>query len=57
MALYVLDSSAEILGLSQMRGVCKALSGAAGLLTAVIICILMVFIITTVVILVAGRGE
>ena len=57
MALYVLDSSAEILGLSQMRGVFKALSGAAGLLTAVIICILMVFIITTVVILVAGRGE
>ena len=57
MALYVLDSSAEILGLSQMRGVFKALSGVAGLLTAVIICILMVFIITTVVILVAGRGE
>ena len=57
MALYVLDSSAEILGLSQMRGVFKVLSGAAGLMTAVIICILMVFIITTVVILVAGRGE
>lgn len=57
MALYLLDSSAEILGLSQMRGVFKALSDAAGLMTAVIICILMVFIITTVVILVAGRGE
>ena len=57
MALYVLDSSAEILGLSQMRGVFKALSDAAGLLTAVIICILTVFIITTVVILSAGKGE
>lgn len=55
MSLFVLNSAAEISGVSQMCGVFKSVSKAVGMLTAMMFCVLTVFIISTVVILLAGR--
>ena len=55
MSLFVLSSAADIAGVSQMGGVFKSVSKAVGMLTAMLFCVLTVFIISTVVILLAGR--
>ena len=53
---FVLSSFAEVLGLSQMTGLFKSISKTAGMLTALVLCVLTVFIISTVMLLLAGRG-
>ncbi len=55
-SLFLLSSVSEILGLAQMTGLLKAVSKCAGMLTALLLCVLTVFIITTVIILLAGKG-
>lgn len=55
-SLFLLSSVSEILGLVQMTGLLKAISKCAGMLTALLLCVLTVFIISTVIILLAGKG-
>lgn len=54
-SLSVLSSASDILGLSRMKSVYSAVSSAAAMLTAILLCILTVFIISTVIILLTGR--
>lgn len=53
---FLLSSVSEILGLSQMTGLFSSVSKACGMLTALVLCVLVVFIISTVMLLLAGRG-
>lgn len=55
LSLFILSSFSEILGLSQASGLFRSVSKSAGMLTALLLCTLTVFIIGTVVILLAGR--
>ncbi len=54
-SLFFLASAAELLGLSQMSGLFKMISKAAAILLAVLLCVMTIFIISTVIILLIGK--
>lgn len=54
-SLFVLSSAGEIMGLSAMTKIFKTVSKAIGILNALLICVLTVFIISTGIILLVGR--
>ncbi len=54
-SLFLLSSVAEISGLDRMTGLFKGISKAVGMVTALLLCVMTVFIISTVMILLAGR--
>ena len=55
-ALFVLASAGDIMGLSSMTKIFRSVSKAVGMMTALLFCVLTVFIIATGVILMTGRG-
>lgn len=55
MSLFLLSGASEILGLGRMKSVFTAVSTVVSMLTAVLACILTVFIISTVIILMSGK--
>lgn len=57
MSLFIMTSVSEISGVTQMTGIFKSISKAVGMLTAMLFSVLTVFIISTVVVLLAGRSN
>lgn len=55
MSLFLLSSVSDILGLGRMKSVFTTISTVASMLTAILLCILTVFIISTVIILLVGK--
>lgn len=53
---FLLSSFSEILGLSQMTGLFNSVSKTCGMMTALVLCVLTVFIISTVMLMLAGKG-
>lgn len=56
-ALFVLSSAADISGISRLGNVFRTVSKAAAMLTALLLCTLTVFIISTVIVLLAYKGQ
>ncbi len=56
-SLFVLSSAADISGISRLSKVFGTVSKAAGMLTALLLCTLTVFIISTVIVLLAAQGK
>ena len=54
-SLFLLSTVAEISGLDRMTGLFKGISKAVGMMTALLLCVLTVFIISTVMILLVGK--
>lgn len=54
-SLFLLSSVSDILGLGRMKSVYGTITTVASMLTAILICILTIFIISTVIILMVGK--
>lgn len=54
-SLFLLSSVSEISGLDRMMGLFRSVSKAAGMMTALLLCVLTVFMISTVMILIVGQ--
>ena len=55
MAFFLLGASAEMLGISAVKAVMRAIETVMSLITAVLLTVLMIFIISTVVVLIVGK--
>ena len=55
-SLFVLSSASDIAGLDMISSAFRSVSKAAAMLTALILSVLTVFIISTAVVLLAGNG-
>ncbi len=55
-ALFVLSSAGDFMGLSVMSGLFRSISKAVAMMTALLFCVMTVFIISTGMILMTGRG-
>ena len=56
LALFMLSSVSDIAGLEMISSAFRSVSKVASMLTALLLSVLTVFIITTAVILLAGKG-